>query len=152
MKEYKKGDVLRINPKKGVKTWCRHHTYIHNGEGFADTYWTSGTYIYSLEELQELAVEVYDLDQNMDDFDQIPHAVYENDVTLYAKRDRIFIPMGGGHERSLIRKGAEPIKERVIFQLNREIDERIRKAGWLLGEAQERRRLLESLQTEGVDE
>lgn len=149
--EYKKGDVVRIRPKAGGRAWCRHHIYVHNGTGFVDTYWRDG-HPYSYEELEKIADEIFDLKQNLDDFDNMPLARYENDIDHYRKEDCLFIPMGASPERLLIRKGVVPVKDRVIESLQYKVDRMLSKANSLLEKAMEYRRTIAYLKREDNDD
>lgn len=146
MKEYKIGDVLRIRPKEGIKTWCRHHIYILREGGWQDTYWSSGGGVFTYEELVKMSDNrIIDKDQNIGDMEQMPPTRYENSLHLYDDKDTLYIPMGGGSERLYVRKGAEPIKERVIEQIEQEIRDKMSKIGYLTSDVQERLRMLQGM-------
>jgi len=145
-KEYKKGDVLRIRPKEGVKTWCRHHIYILRENGWQDTYWSSGGGVFTYEDLVRMSDNrIIDNNQSIADMEQMPPAIYENKLNLYDSKDTLYIPMGGGSERLYIRKGAEPLKERVMEQIEQEVRERVSKIHWLSDEVQQRLRMLQEM-------
>ena len=146
MKEYKIGDVLRIRPKEGVSTWARHHIYILTEKGWEDTYWSNGNTPYTYEELAKMSDNrIIDNDQNINDMVQMPPARYEAELYQYDPKDTLYIPMGGWHERCLIRKGAEPLKEKVIEQIGYKVREKMGKIESLVDDVRELLRTLERM-------
>jgi len=145
-KEYKIGDVLRIRPKDGVSTWARHHIYVLADGGWADTYGSSYGLL-SYDDLVERSDDrIIDRNQNMEDMVEMPRMRYENSLYLYHDKDTLHIPIGMYGERKLIRKGAEPIRERVIAHVVSEIDTYASEAQFATRDLRDHIRLLQQIQ------
>ena len=124
-KTYKRGDVFKLHPKSYdyLDNWCRHNIFIWDDERdkFVDTYWgilDSNSKKYDREKLDKLG-ELVNLNLNIFDME----SAYERDFEEYESKDKLYIPMGGGSEKRLVRKGATKSKKLEIELLEHEISE-----------------------------
>jgi hypothetical protein len=88
-----------------------------------DTYWNSGFSISYLE-----GAAIWDLDKFKDNLEFIMmiddiKEVRENEFWDYNKKDRLYLPIGGWHERYLVNKNAKPNKELMRENILDKIEE-----------------------------
>jgi len=125
MSKYKRGDVLKLNPKdhSSLANWCRHNIFIYDDEydQFVDTYWgilESNNKRYKLDKLKELGEVV---DKKLNIFDM--KSCWSRDFEEYEPQDKLYIPVGGGSQRLLVRNGASKSINLKIQLLKDEISE-----------------------------